>query len=147
MGVSISNLPPPPGNVAVMDGTATARVWQTWFTQLWLFVRGGAFVSSTGDTSMVANTAYINFPAALTTYTLPPRFAVGDTFQVIGSGNGGWKIAQNALQQIFYPPTATSVGAGGSIASSSRYDTITLQAIYADTTLSVVAATGTLTVV
>lgn len=146
MANSISFLPPPPNRAPMMDKGVNATNWQTWFTQMWLFMRGGTFVSSTGDASMVANTAYTSFPAALTTYTLPTRFAVGDTFQVIGSGAGGWVIAQNALQQIFYPPTATSVGVGGSIASTNRYDTVTLQAIYADTTLSVVAQTGTLTV-
>ena len=69
---------------------------------------------------------YIVTNATLCTLTLPATIALGHTFEITGSGAGGWKIAQLAGQSIAYESagvvTATTVGTGGSLASSLSTD-------------------------
>ncbi len=87
----------------------------------------------TGTSQAAAvNNTYIANNAALVTVTLPTVAAVGDTLTVIGSGAGGWRIAQNASQEIKVTAggvdgtNETTAGVGGSLSSADRYDSITL---------------------
>lgn len=61
----------------------------------------------------MGNTGYLLANAALTTVTLPATPAVGDVVRVLGTGAGGWAIAQNAGQQIRLGATASTVGVAG----------------------------------
>ncbi len=93
---------------------------------------------------MVAFIGYIANSAGLLTFTLPAVFNVGDYFIIDGLGAGGWTIAQNAGQTIFFSGGQTTVGVGGSLASASRFDSVRLKAIVANTTLTAVAFDGAL---
>ena len=120
---------------------------------------GSITVASTGsaiwtamdaDATLAVNTARINTKAAaLLTATLPATAAVGTTIILQGSAAGanGWKIAQNALQNIQIGNTSTTIGAGGSIASTDDNDSISLVCTVADTTWNAFAVVGNLTIV
>lgn len=84
-------------------------------------------VDVTGTTQQMApNTIYVANNAGLVTLTLPLTAAFGSIISVVGYGSGGWKIAQNASNQIIISPQVTTLGTGGSLASSDAYDSITL---------------------
>lgn len=95
---------------------------------------------------LVAENGYINGFAGLTVYSLPAVAAVGDTFQILGQGAGGWRIDQNAGQQIHVSGTSTTVGVLGSVASANLRDCIELVCSVANTEFTAVDFVGTLTV-
>jgi len=104
-------------------------------------------VTTTSQAIAVGSSEYFANNAALVTFTLPATSSVGDTIRISGMGAGGWKIAQNASQQIFFGNTATTAGTGGSLASTLQYDTIYLVANVANTSWVVQSAIGNITVV
>lgn len=103
----------------------------------------------TGTTqSLAINNGYIANNAGLVTMTLPSTAAVGSTIRVTGMNNAtGWKVAQNASQQIFISTVNTTSGTGGSLASSATRDSITLLCIVADTTWNAIEVVGNITYV
>jgi len=102
------------------------------------------FAASAG---MSANNGYISNNAGLVTLTLPLGANQGDIIKVAGKGAGGWLIAQNAGQSIIVGSDITTVGAGGSLASTNYADGVTLLCITNNTTYEVVGGIGTVTVV
>jgi hypothetical protein len=92
---------------------------------------GGLTVNNVTGTSSTMTVESINIAnnAGLVTLTLPATAAIGDVIQVRGSGAGGWTIAQNASQIIHVGNLASTAGAGGSVASTNRYDAINLTCI------------------
>lgn len=111
---------------------------------------GGGFtwndVAGTSDT-FVASNGYITNNAGLVTITLPATCAVGDSFRIGGLGAGGWKIAQNASQLIHIGNMDTTTGAGGSLASTDRYDTLELLCVVTNNEYLVLSQMGNITVV
>ncbi len=103
----------------------------------------------TGTTqAMVADTAYVSNNAGLVTLTLPATAAFGTAIVVLGKGAGGWLIAQNSGQNIQIGSSSTTIGVGGSVASTNRWDSITMICTTANTTWSMYGAPqGNLTVV
>lgn len=151
----------PNGNVA---GTTYEFCWDTLdnllyicttsgttTTAVWTLTGSNAFQWSTvtGTTqTMVANNGYIPNNAGLVTLTLPTVAGVGTRLSVAGQGAGGWAIAQNSGQQINVGNAATTSGAGGSLASTNRYDSINLLCIVANTTWTTVGGPqGIITIV
>ena len=115
--------------------------------------RGGLFRSTaTANGSLLSNYGYIvknATPANLTTLTLPATAILGDTIAVNGYTSGGWIIAQNANQQIFMCSLSTTIGVGGSIASTGAKDAIKITCVTAgaSTEWIAVSSMGNLTVV
>jgi hypothetical protein len=62
-------------------------------------------------------------------------------------GANGWLIAQNAGQNIQVGNTSTTIGAGGSIASTDVGDGVSLVCTVADTTWNAFSVIGNLTIV
>lgn len=93
-----------------------------------------------------ADNGYQANNAALVTITLPVTAAQFSIISISGLGAGGWLVAQNAGQSIIYGTSTSTVGAGGSIASTNRYDTVELLCVVADTTWKVISGTGSITV-
>ncbi len=83
--------------------------------------------------AMAANSGYITNNPALCTLTLPTVAAQGTTLSIAGKGAGGWKIAQNAGQEIFFGSSATTIGVTGYLQSTQQYDSIELLCISTDT--------------
>lgn len=109
---------------------------------------GVSTVEVTGTTqAMAVQTDYIANNAALVTLTLPSTAALGTEMSVLYKGAGGWKIAQNASQQIRFGTSTTTAGTGGSLASSAAGDVVKIKCITADTLFEVIGSQGNLTVV
>jgi len=103
-------------------------------------------VTSGAQTASVDN-GYIANYGTLVTVTLPTTAALGSVVRVCGKGAGGWKIAQNASEQIIFGNQSTTIGTGGSLASVNDYDAVELLCITADTTWVVISSIGNITVV
>lgn len=87
--------------------------------------------------AMTADNGYVANNGGLVTLTLPVTAAFGTAINVMGKGAGGWIIAQNGGQNIQIGSVSSSVGAGGSVASTNRFDSISLICTTADTTWSI----------
>ncbi len=109
---------------------------------------GMAFTVITADQSAAINNGYICNKAGLLTLTLPTTAAAGTIIEVTGMNTAlGWKIGQNASQQIFFGTSATTSGTGGSLASSNIYDSVRLVCNTANLTWIVLSSVGNITVV
>lgn len=103
---------------------------------------------TTATVSMDAYNGYVaNDGATLITATLPTTAAFGSTIQIQGFATGLWTIAQNAGQTINFNAVSSTTGVTGSVSSTSRYDSITLLCVVADTTWIATLYTGNLSVV
>jgi len=102
---------------------------------------------TTISANLEINKGVIANNVALVTLTLPTTASVGDTLEVVGKGAGGWLIAQNAGQSIHFISSTTTVGVGGSLASSQQYDAIKMVCTVADTEFTVVSSSGNITIV
>lgn len=110
---------------------------------------GIGWTEVTGATqAMVADNGYVANRATLITFTLPATAAFGTAISVIGKGAGGWLIAQNAGQNIQVGSVSSTVGAGGSVASTNRFDSFDLICTTVNTTFTVQGGPeGNLTIV
>lgn len=102
---------------------------------------------TTSPGSALANNTIVANGGSLITIPLPVAQNDGDNFQVIGAGAGGWQISQAAGQEIFFGNMNTTIGVTGSLASTNRYDNITLKYVAALTAWTVVASQGNITIV
>lgn len=108
-----------------------------------------AFTWSTigADGPLTAGNGYINTKVAALSVSLPATSAVGTVIILQGVGAGGWTITQGAGQQIVVGASATTGGAGGSLASTNANDSVSMVCTTADTVWHVFAMIGNLTVV
>lgn len=96
----------------------------------------------TGDTTMVVNRGYVTNSASLITLTLPATAAVGDIVRVAGLGSGGWKIAQNAGQTIYWATGSTATGTSGYLQSVNSRAVATLACRTANDDWEVASSVG-----
>jgi hypothetical protein len=80
-------------------------------------------------------------------HTLPSTAVAGSIIEITGIGAGGWRVAQNASQQIHFGNISSTVGTGGRIDSTFRRDCISLRCTVANTEWVVINATGNMDVV
>ena len=102
-------------------------------------------VSGTSAT-MSPNNGYGADNASLVTLTLPTTAAQYSLLSIQGVGAGGWTIVQNSGQKIVWGSISTTVTTG-SVSSNTRYDSVDLICIVANTTWAVRTSSGTLTIV
>ena len=151
------------GVVYVPLGTLNANtLWQVTFTGAvvvgttllsWTLFSFNPNVNSfiwnvvTGTSQQIVNeNGYVPKNVGLTTFTLPLTASVGDKFIIKGfHGTGGWKIAQNASQQIYVGNVFSSVGVLGSVSSTLPTDSATVTCLLNDTLWSV-EPTGNLSI-
>lgn len=109
---------------------------------------GVSWTDVTGSTqTLVANNGYIaDRGAGNVTFSLPASSTIGDTIHIVGRQNG-WSVTQGAGQQIILGTSSSTVGAGGSIASTHAQDCITMTATQTNTEWTVRSILGILTVV
>lgn len=98
-------------------------------------------------TTMAANNGYLVDTAGLCTLILPTTASQFTYISIVGNGAGGWTIQQNAGQQIIVNSSPATVGTGGSVSSTLRYDKIDLLCITANTTWTALNIQGNPTVV
>lgn len=98
--------------------------------------------------NMSSNNGYIANKGTLVTLALPTTSAEGDEIAVVGKGGGGWAISQAAGQQIHVGSSASTLGAGGSLASTNQYDSIYMVCTVANTIWTVLGGVqGNITIV
>jgi len=102
---------------------------------------------TTTSASAAVNNGYIANDGSLVTITLPATAAIGSVVAVVGSGAGGWKIAQNSGQTVYFDGDTTTAGTGGSLASTVQYDCVELICNAANTGFVVRSSVGNITVV
>lgn len=102
-------------------------------------------VSGTSQ-ALSSNRVYIPHSASLTTFTLPATATEGQLFQIVGEGAGGWRISQNASQQIVGVNVATTSGTSGSVQSTNPNCTITIRCTVANSKFTITSSQGTLTI-
>jgi len=117
-------------------GTLTVAVnggglgWQNQTTNITLVVNQGYFVTS-GALSLL----------------LPATSSQGDQIKVALRGGTSWTITQAAGQSIMFVSSTTTVGVGGSLASTAQGDFVTLRCHTANTGWIVEASMGNISVV
>lgn len=122
-------------------------------------IAGNPVISATGimtwtevtgtSQAMASGIGYVANNASLVTLTLPTTASLGDSIRVLGKGAGGWKIALNATQQILFGKSPSTVGTGGSLASTNQSDCIELRCTTLGTATiwTVASSVGNITVV
>ena len=79
---------------------------------------------------------------------LPGTAAVGTVFRVTGMNTDlGWSVTQGANQQIHFGDVSTTSGAGGSLASTLKRDSIECVCVIANLEWNVVSSLGNITIV
>jgi len=104
----------------------------------------------TADQNITVANGYICNKAGLLTLTLPASASIGDIFEVTGINSAtGWKVAQNANQQIFFGNQSTTIGVGGSLASTAIRDSIKAVCVVsgASSVYNIVTSVGNITIV
>lgn len=137
-------------NIDLLGGTGCTTTGTPVANQIVFDVTGGGITWSRPAGAAVAaavDNGYVSVNAGLVTVTLPVTAALGTVIEIMGEGAGGWVIAQNAGQSIQFGNLSTTVGAGGSLASTNQWDTVKIICRVADTTWSVVSNVGVLNVV
>lgn len=140
--------------VCTTTGSSTTAVWTKSIT---LTAGSGITIAQSGNTitisssasgmswnqvtgtsaTMVSNNGYVTNNAGLVTLTLPATSSFGDIMEVTGQGAGGWIIAQGSGQQVIVGSVSSTAGAGGSVASTNRHDSMQLVCTVANTTWTV----------
>lgn len=126
-GISITNAA---GSVTI-DGTGGGLTWST---------------KSANDT-LAVNEGFLCTGGAALSFALPATSAVGDTISLGLDGSTSWTVTQGANQQIRIGSSTTTLGAGGSLASTAQGDTITMVCVTANLTWLVTSSMGNITVV
>lgn len=101
------------------------------------------------------NTIYIPNATTLVTITLPAVATTGNPanspqgsiIEIVGKGAGGWRLAQNATQQVIFGNMSNTAGAGGQVNSTHARDCIRLVCTTADTVWQVASSIGNLDVI
>lgn len=102
---------------------------------------GSSWTVVTGTSqAMSPDNGYIANNAGLVTLSLPTTCPVGGTLKIMGEGAGGFLISQAAGQQTIIGTSSSTVGVGGSIASTNSGNTIVLVCIIANTTFKCLGA-------
>lgn len=119
-------------------------------TITWNVIGGGlkwVEILVTGPTNLDINTGYVANNAGVVGMNLPAVAAFGSVIRICGKGSGGWSLAQNAGQSIHLGNVSSTIGAGGSIASTQRYDCIELLCTVADTEFTILSSVGVLNII
>lgn len=127
--------------VTITNGTGSITINAAGGALTWTVV--------TGTTQAAAvNNGYIANNAGQVTVTLPATSAVGDIVAVTGINNAtGWKVAQNAGNQIFFGTSSTTAGTGGSLTSTATRDAVYLLCTSTSANWQVLNSIGNITVV
>ena len=111
-------------------------------------VGGGLTWTAIGASGNLAvNNGYLCTSGAALSLALPAASAVGDVISVALNGSTSWTITQAANQQIRIGSGTTSLGAGGSLASTAQGDTVTMVCTTVNLTWTVISVVGNITVV
>lgn len=130
MGVTVNGNGP--GNTVTINAIGGGLSWS---------------VISSATQSISSQNGYFANRGGGVAFTLPATCSIGDTFSIGAINAGGWSLAQNAGQTIKIGSLDTTLGVGGSLASTANGDTIKIVCCVQDTNFVVVSSMGNITVV
>lgn len=132
------------GEVLTSAGAGALPVWAAVpISDLPWTVVTGATQAISVDNGYIANRG-----AGVVAFTLPATAAVGSIVRITGLQSGsGWTLAQNANQYIEMVGSSTTVGTGGSLASTGDNDSIHLVCAVADVGWVCISSMGNITIV
>lgn len=136
------------GSPAVLNaGTAGQVLLSQGTTLAWGSPALLTWVGISAAQAAVEQTGYY-VTAGTQTVTLPATCLAGTYIAVFSAaGSVGWVLAQNAGQQVQFGSSATTLGAGGSLASNAIGDGVLLLCTTANTNWLVIGSMGNITVV
>ena len=139
---------PTAGTIDFVNGTG-ANITGSGNAVTFNFTGGGLNWSlvSGATQAMTPNCGYVSDNGGGVTYTLPASCPFGAVMCVTTISTGGFTILQNAGQQVLLGKRHTSVGVGGSLASTAIGNTIGLLCTVADTNFIVISSVGNITYV
>lgn len=108
---------------------------------------GMAWTTIGASGTLAVNNGYICTAGAALSFALPAVSAVGDSIGLSLDGSISWTVNQAANQQIRLGSSQTTLGAGGSLASTAQGDTIQLICVVANLRWIVIASMGNITIV
>jgi hypothetical protein len=94
--------------------------------------------------AIVKSNGYVANNVSRVIFTLPASAAIGDTFKITGKGTGGWRIAQNAGQTVYFGIGSTTTGVNGSVDTSERRDSVEVVCVTANNDFNIISAVGNL---
>jgi len=97
--------------------------------------------------ALAVNTGRICTGGAALSFSLPVTSAVGDVIRLTLDGSTSWTITQAANQQIRMGNKETTLGVGGSLASTAQGDCVEMVCVTANLRWLVVSSMGNITVV
>ena len=107
----------------------------------WIPIASAATTMSPGMSYIANNTGLA------VAFTLPTIANVGTTLQIAGGTSSSWNIVQNAGQSIIVGDISSTIGAGGSWASSKANDSLSIVCDVANTSWVSYVSIGNLTYV
>lgn len=131
------------------DGTAGQVLTTNGAGQLSFANSGeGTWTAISANQTLAVNNGYFCTGGGALSLALPAVSAVGDTIDVVLDGSTSWTITQpNAATRIRLGSSQTTLGVGGSLASTAQGDTVKLVCETANARWVVVSSMGSITVV
>jgi hypothetical protein len=131
-GISLANASGTAGNTTI-SSTGGGLAWST-------ASAGGGLAVNTGTIAIS--------PGGALSFALPAVSAVGDTIALVLDGATSWAMTQpNAATQIRFGSVQTTLGVGGSLASTAQGDTVYVVCETANARWAVVDTMGNLSYV
>lgn len=119
--------------ITITNGSATITIASTGGDLTWTEVNT--------NTTMTVSTGYITNSASRLVMTVPALAAQGSVMAIAGNGSGGWTLAPNVGQTLYFNNSAITYP--NVIVSSFPHDTIEIVCITANTEFDVTNAIGT----
>ena len=125
--------------ISITNGAGTISIATTAIHVTW------SNISASGN--LVVNTGVNCTGGAALSLALPATSAVGDIIEIALDGSTSWTVTQAANQQIRVGSVTSTLGVGGTIASTAQGDSIKLVCKTANLVWTAVSMIGNLTVV
>jgi hypothetical protein len=128
-------------NISVTNAAGSITIAQT-------STGGGIFWETIGASgALVVGKGYMCNAGAALSFSLPATAAVGTEIALTLDGSTSWTITQAANQRIRFGNSETTLGAGGSLASTAQGDTVYLVCVTANLRWIVISSIGNITII
>ena len=146
---AVEVLPGPDGVINVIGGSGILTQGNPSAHQLIIFntAPGSSWNNTTADRPLLSGQSYLCTGGGTLSLSLPSASVFGDTIEVLLDGSTGFIITQTSGQQIRIGRSTTTLGSGGSLASTFQGDGFIAVCKVANTLWTVTDVTGNLTVV
>lgn len=135
-GITMSSVAPVAGQII----TATSTTSAYWGSPSFIAMPTTQLVATAATASV--NNIYISTSSSRNYLTLPAAATVGDTIRLVGRGQGGWRLVNQANQYVCFGVMTTSTGTAGFIDSTHFRDAIHVLCTSANLEWTVMSSMG-----